>query len=449
MPEIRMPDLTAETLASQMHASARAVATGVGDEKQPTVDLNPATRWTLSASKAFYKAVSFVKAKAGLKVTERKSERYRKWPRSWFRSQARIDAGLIGVIRQLVQMAGKFDAGLRKHDKVLRRLLPKVEVLHYSAVDLQREFLHVSRRADQMEGQLRQCLSLLQQQSQTISRLNEGASALRRRVTRLESLSARQAIELNKPTRRSVSGPPEEVPSSPGTMTAPASSSTDFESLYLEFEGRFRGSGEEVTERLKEYLPILERACPGSRPLVALDIGSGRGEWLRLLKQHGVIARGVDANPGMVSHAIEQGLEITLGNGLDYLRNLPSASLGLVTAFHVVEHLKIDELLVLIEETARVLVPGGMAIFETPNPANLRVSTFTFHLDPTHRQPIPSHLLEFLCQSVGLTETQVLELHPEKGGDTFPEEGSPKVSQLLNQLFHGPRDYAVIARTPA
>ncbi|MEZ0387272.1 MAG: hypothetical protein ACAI34_09415, partial [Verrucomicrobium sp.] len=154
MPEIRMPDLTTESLVTQMRTSAAAGAATEAFMDEMEADLN-AGQWSSSSSQSNYKPVSFNKAKDGLKLAEKKSQKYRKWPRSWFRNQGRIDSMLFGVVRQLIQLAVKFDAGLRKHDKTLRRILPKVEVLHLSATDLQREFLRLSGRADQMENQLR------------------------------------------------------------------------------------------------------------------------------------------------------------------------------------------------------------------------------------------------------------------------------------------------------
>ena len=36
--------------------------------------------------------------------------------------------------------------------------------------------------------------------------------------------------------------------------------------------------------------------------------------------------------------------------------------------FHIIEHLPYRTLIALFDETLRVLKPGGVAIFETPNP---------------------------------------------------------------------------------
>src|SRR5919108_5450630 len=57
--------------------------------------------------------------------------------------------------------------------------------------------------------------------------------------------------------------------------------------LYVSFEDRFRGSREDIKERLRMYLPILEEAKLGTVDGPILDVGCGRGEWLELLYEHG------------------------------------------------------------------------------------------------------------------------------------------------------------------
>ena len=63
---------------------------------------------------------------------------------------------------------------------------------------------------------------------------------------------------------------------------------------YVGFEDQFRGSQEAIAARLNEYVPLFEGASD------VLDIGCGRGEFLRLLGEQGVGARGLDLNHEMV-----------------------------------------------------------------------------------------------------------------------------------------------------
>ena len=64
----------------------------------------------------------------------------------------------------------------------------------------------------------------------------------------------------------------------------------------------------------------------------------------------------------------------------------------------------------------RVLRPGGLAIFETPNPENVLVGSNFFYLDPTHHHPLPSELMQFLFESRGFDRVEVLNLHQWDAG---------------------------------
>ena len=83
--------------------------------------------------------------------------------------------------------------------------------------------------------------------------------------------------------------------------------------FYATFEERFRGSREEVLNKLKVYLPLLEEAKVGTPEYLVLDVGCGRGEWLELLRKSGYTARGVDSNWIQVYFCEARGLEIVEG----------------------------------------------------------------------------------------------------------------------------------------
>ncbi|MEO8892439.1 MAG: sulfotransferase domain-containing protein [Coleofasciculaceae cyanobacterium] len=72
------------------------------------------------------------------------------------------------------------------------------------------------------------------------------------------------------------------------------------DAFYVAFEDRFRGSREDILNRLKIYLPIIEQAHVATKESSLLDIGCGRGEWLKLLKESGYIAKGLDINRVML-----------------------------------------------------------------------------------------------------------------------------------------------------
>jgi len=215
------------------------------------------------------------------------------------------------------------------------------------------------------------------------------------------------------------------------------------DTMYVAFEDRFRGTREEIKERLRIYLPYIKEANIETSSSPILDLGCGRGEWLELLKENGYIAKGVDFNRVMVRQCQEFGLDVIESDIIEYLRNQQPNSLSAITGFHILEHLSLKTIISLFDEALRILKSGGIAIFETPNPENLIVASCNFYLDPTHRNPIPPRLLNFLIESRGFNKTEIVRLHP----NTFFREGqktSTAVKSLIS-LFNKEQDYSIIA----
>jgi SAM-dependent methyltransferase len=223
---------------------------------------------------------------------------------------------------------------------------------------------------------------------------------------------------------------------------------------YGDFETAFRGSRDVVRERQKAYLEDALALKALNAPL--LDLGCGRGEWLELLRDHGVPAYGVDTNDRFAEENRERGLDVRLEDALAHIRGLPESSVAGVTAFHLIEHLGLESLLDLVEGALRVLKPGGLLLFETPNPNNLSVGASTFHIDPTHQKPVHPLWLEFLLTTRGFVDVELRYLNtaPEAqltvpavdGGD---REALRAFVEQANALIFGPRDYAALARKSA
>jgi 2-polyprenyl-3-methyl-5-hydroxy-6-metoxy-1,4-benzoquinol methylase len=220
----------------------------------------------------------------------------------------------------------------------------------------------------------------------------------------------------------------------------------NLDAFYVALEDEFRGSREDIKDRLSDYPPKLAEAGIGSQAMPILDVGCGRGEWLELLRERGWQASGVDLNRVLVAMCQERGLPVIEADAIDYLRSLPEASLGAVTAFHLIEHLPLPRLIDFLDATVRALKPGGMAIFETPNPNNVFVSSRYFYLDPTHRHPIPPALGQFLAEARGLRRVEILELHPWPEAHHVDTRTGGEVAARFNECFYGPQDYAIIGR---
>ncbi len=213
-----------------------------------------------------------------------------------------------------------------------------------------------------------------------------------------------------------------------------------FDDLYSAFEDRFRGGQDVIEKRQSIYLPLIDLVdaqAPNGR--CALDLGSGRGEWLQYIQRHGWSGTGVDTNHSMAESARAAGIETVMVDGLAFLKDCQDDAYGLITAFHVVEHITVDALIQMLAEIRRVLIPGGLLILETPNPENLTVSTWSFHMDPTHNSPIPPALLHFIVQESGLDDASILRLN----SDAF--DGKPGAKTALEALISSSPDYSVVA----
>lgn len=210
------------------------------------------------------------------------------------------------------------------------------------------------------------------------------------------------------------------------------------DALYAALEDRFRGTREEVKERLSFYLQFIKTIANEAG---VLDIGCGRGEWLELLREDGINASGVDLNSVLIEQCRERGLAVVEQDALVHLRSLPDKSLGAVTGFHIIEHVSLDQLLTMLDEVMRVLIPGGVAIFETPNPDNVLVGSNYFYFDPTHRHPLPSQLMHFLFETRGFQRIEVINLHP---WETARVQGGAELAERFNDYFFGPMDYAIL-----
>jgi hypothetical protein len=148
-------------------------------------------------------------------------------------------------------------------------------------------------------------------------------------------------------------------------------------------------------------------------------------------------------NNAMVDLCRARGLDAICADAIAHLNRQPPGSVAAVTGFHIIEHLPFESLLALFDATLRVLQPGGLVIFETPNPENMIVGSCSFHYDPTHRHPIAPALAEFIARQRGFARTEILRLN------AFPENAliveDSEVARRVNRAFYGPQDYAVLA----
>ena len=218
------------------------------------------------------------------------------------------------------------------------------------------------------------------------------------------------------------------------------------ELLYLALEDAFRGTDALIRDRLQLYVSRVAACAAGTTDSPVIDLGCGRGEWLQLLKEQGYLARGADTSAIMTGLCRAKGLDVDHADAVDYLSHMKPSSVGMITAFQVIEHVPFEKLLQIVDLSLRALRPGGMLILETPNPENMVVATCNFYVDPTHVRPIPPDLLEFLVKARGFSEVETLRLHPldmVKRGEQQDEWLNPVLDR-----FNCSQDYAVVGVRP-
>lgn len=220
--------------------------------------------------------------------------------------------------------------------------------------------------------------------------------------------------------------------------------------FYAKYEQQFRGEPEEIKVRLEPYVKVVSDLGLDKSQIPVLDLGCGRGEWLEMLREMGVRADGVDMNAVLVSDCQEKGLSVSHGDALEKLRSLESQSIGLVTMMHLAEHLEFEDLIRMIDESYRVLAPGGGFIIETPNPENGMVAQLGFYMDPTHRNPLPPQMLSWMVRARGFAQSDILPLYHGRPDTGLPIVGSDMPAfDVINALANPTRaslDYAIVAR---
>jgi 2-polyprenyl-3-methyl-5-hydroxy-6-metoxy-1,4-benzoquinol methylase len=231
-------------------------------------------------------------------------------------------------------------------------------------------------------------LRVLDTLSQRVDTAEGRAEAAERRMAELEE-------RLLRLERRPAAPAPETVAPQPRAAALPD---------YFAFESRLRGSTAEVRER---QLPYVER-LRGHAPV--LDLGSGRGELLALLRDEDIEARGVDANADMVAFALGEGLDVRQASAHDALAACEDASLGAVAALQLLEHLPPADLVALLELAHAKLRRGGLLIAETIDPSTTAALRHYF-ADLTHAQPLVPETLELLVRGAGFRETETIHLN--------------------------------------
>lgn len=345
--------------------------------------------------------------------------------------------GLAGKIAQPRQTVSKIKnklkslpviGGMFRWFLAITRIHVRLEQLQRSVADirlfrLSSQLINVQARVQTNERQVfehqNQLRSLIDETQRLHSDLSQFSKLLTRKIaTEITTSSSALAIAAN------------------------AEDSKFITDMYFAFEKRFRADSEVLRQSFVPYIEIITGLSTELKAAPILDLGCGRGEWLEVLRSNGLKnLHGVDSNEQMVNDVIARGFQGAHNDVLSYLRCQTTESHAVISAFHLVEHLPLEVLVLMMKEIYRVLKKGGIAILETPNPENLMVGACNFYTDPTHRNPIPPHTLDFFATYSGFPRTTVLRKSMPQIQVT---SGDPAVSYILDWFKKG-QDYAIIA----
>lgn len=214
---------------------------------------------------------------------------------------------------------------------------------------------------------------------------------------------------------------------------------------YFLFEERYRGSEDQIRERLSIYTKYFK----GKHNI--LDIGCGRGEFLEILKHEGITAIGLEVDEDMIMICEEKQLHVVNQDAISYLESIEDCSLGGIILTQVIEHLSPNQLINLIQLAYQKLEKDAYFIAETINPQSLIVFTEAYFMDLSHIRMIHPLTLKFLVEGEGFKQTELCYL--SKVGEelripqveNLPVEFNEAIGKL-NDVVYGYRDYAIVGR---
>jgi 2-polyprenyl-6-hydroxyphenyl methylase/3-demethylubiquinone-9 3-methyltransferase len=204
--------------------------------------------------------------------------------------------------------------------------------------------------------------------------------------------------------------------------------------------------------RLRYLKQVLGRSGAGAAGKTVADIGCGGGLFAEELARLGASVIGVDPSAPSLqtarAHAGAAGLAVDYRLGSGEQLPLPDASADIACCVDVLEH--VSDVPAVLRETARILKPGGLFLYDTINRTPLsRLIVIRLSQDwgPTAWAPRDLHHysqfitpgeLHSLLEASGLGD----------GGHTGikPSASPPRILRLLRQAKTGKISYAELGR---
>lgn len=178
---------------------------------------------------------------------------------------------------------------------------------------------------------------------------------------------------------------------------------------YYLFENYFYNR-DVITKIQNGYIQFV----PKNSEKFFLDIGCGRGEFLELLRNNNVKAKGIEINSLEYKLLKDKNYDVELNDAVTFLKNTDEKFSG-ISAIEVVEHLTFEYLYEFIHLAFSHIESGGVILLETLNCRNIK-NLKNFYADLSHIKPIPMESLQFLCEKAGFKNMRVCWSMPNKHG---------------------------------
>lgn len=166
---------------------------------------------------------------------------------------------------------------------------------------------------------------------------------------------------------------------------------------------------------LKEGLAarFVTANLPRERDARIIDLGCGYGAILYFLVRAGYRnVSGVDISAEQIALAHRLGLtQAECGSILSFLEKTADASVDVVLAIDIVEHLVRAEMFEVLDQIFRILKPGGMLIAHVPNAEGIYGMRVRYG-DLTHEQAFTPRSAEQLFSAIGFSKITCHENRP-------------------------------------
>ena len=192
---------------------------------------------------------------------------------------------------------------------------------------------------------------------------------------------------------------------------------------YHQRDGKDEHTWAKLMEKnFRQISALLNRLFPDKGNI--LDVGCGYGHFIRIMKDSGWSASGIEPSSRTIGYARSKGLtvyETTIDDA-----TLSKGSFEAVTAFYVFEHL--FDPLVAVKKIFTILKPGGVLVLRVPHTTPL-VNLLSLFNIRNNLYDLPFHLYDFspgtislLLEKAGFSSIRVMP-----GCPTLPKKLSEKL----------------------